>query len=66
MYKKHILWKRGSGDIKIPEEGSKDKKTELTHMERTNSYFTNSNFHNSRYLHGGTSMSFKLLFCFPK
>lgn len=42
MYKKHILWKRGSGDIKIPEEGSKDKKTELTHMERTNSYFTNS------------------------
>ena len=38
-YKVHILWKREPGNIKIPEEGSKDKKTvELAQVERTHSY----------------------------
>lgn len=42
-YKVHTLWKREPGNIKIPEEGSKDKKTvELAQVERTDSYFTYS------------------------
>lgn len=61
-YKVHILWKRGPGDIRIPEEGSKDKDSRINTGEKNReSYFTNPvNFHNSKRSYGGASLTILL------